>query len=103
MEKEQLTSSFEVYNTCKFRDLCLRFLGEEPIRWVDVSSTPCPCNATYFKEVMAYARIIYNEEVLGSRLPYTHMQLVRFMTEKEKKGKVARIREIPLNQERLKV
>ena len=103
LEKEQLTGSFEVYNTCKYRDLCLRYLGENPIQWADISSTPCPCNEQYFREVCAYSRIISNEDN-GSRLPYSRMQLVRWMTEKEKKGKtVKRRKEITLTQTRLQI
>ena len=103
MESNENLSSFEHYNTCKYRDLCLRYLGEEPARWISISSTPCPCNAAYFNEVMAYARVLSNE-LEGSRLPYTRAQLVRWMTEKPHRArKIKAATHIPLSQQRLQV
>lgn len=104
MENEHEKGSFYRYNTCKYRDMCLRYLGEEPIRWADVTSTPCPCNPAFFREVIAYSKVILDELENGS-LPYTHVQLVKFMTEHripEKRRKI-KVKELPLSQQRLPV
>lgn len=50
---------------------------------------------------MNYAKVLRNEEE-GSRLPYSRMQLVAFMTENEKRAiRKKKQKEIPLSQERL--
>lgn len=101
MEKESFVSSFEVYHQCRYRDICLRYMGENPIQWADVSVTPCPCTPAFFREVMAYAKVIRDEDVYG-KLPYTRMRLVHWMTENHYSRKKARkVREIPLTQMRL--
>lgn len=90
-------SGYETYVTCKYRDLCLRFLGENPIQWAQSEVCPCPCTKAFFEQLTAYAAVLRNENE-GSRLPYTRMQLVRFMTEREKRHIKKKRKEMPLSQ-----
>ena len=100
MENTDFTSSYEQYHQCRYRDLCLRYMGENPIQWADVSVTPCPCTPAFFREVLAYAKVLRDEREYGE-LPYSHMRLVHWMTERPTVKKARKVREIPLSQMRL--
>jgi hypothetical protein len=76
-------------------------LNENPIQWAQTDVCPCPCNHAYFRQLMNYAKVLRYEEE-GSKLPYSRMQLVAFMTENEKRAiRKKKQKEIPLSQERL--
>lgn len=101
--KSETISSYEFYNTCRYRDMCLRFMGENPSRFADVSVCPCPCSKSFYDEMMMYHRVMYEREVLGD-LPYTPMQEVRFRLEEKRRMKHIHKkirREQPITQQRL--
>lgn len=102
MKSDGFTSSFEVYHQCRYRDLCLRYMNENPIQWADVSVTPCPCTPAFFRELMAYTKVLRDEREFGE-LPYTRMRLVHWMTENHhaRKQQKKKQREIPFSQKRL--
>lgn len=100
VESDVMVSSYGVYTACRTRDLCLRYMGETPALWADAQTTPCPCSKEFYAEVMAYARVIRDEREHGV-LPYSHRQMVAWITEKPPKVKKIKRREIPITQARL--
>ncbi len=107
MESDNLSknfvSSIEAYQFCRYRDLCLRYMGENPSQWIDVNTTPCPCDHTFFRKIEAYARVLECEKDVAV-LPCSRYHIVDRITEKPtrriKPPKQER-REIPLTQKRL--
>lgn len=96
-----IVSSYEVYHQCRKRDLCLRYMGENPVLWADCDVTPCPCSPGFYREVLAYSKIITDEEING-KLPYSHRRMVSWLTERPpKQPRRIKPREIPVTQRRL--
>jgi hypothetical protein len=75
-------------------------MGENPARWADCNTTPCPCSPAFYREVLAYAKVLRDERENG-KLPYSHYQLVKWTTEKDKRIPRRKVREIPITQSRL--
>lgn len=101
MESEEFTSSYGVYTACRMRDLCLRYMGESPVLWADVTVTPCPCSKEFYEQVVAFGTILRHEQERGNPYPYSYRQMVAWLTEKEQRPKKKKERVIPLTQQRL--
>ena len=91
-EMEEHTSSAERYATCRYRDLCLRYLGQNPEKFIQIAITPCPCSHSFFRELMRYKSM---EDGLFSQEPFVQMY-----EEHEVRRKTHRD-EIPITQQRL--
>ncbi len=107
MESKSFTSNFvsssEAYAHCRYRDLCLRYMGENPIQWADVTITPCPCDHMFFRKIEAYANVLEYEKDVAV-LPCSRYHIVDCIVGTPRRTKKAQRqdrREIPLSQSRL--
>jgi len=95
-------NSTTLYKTCRYRDVCLRYLGENPKQWIDALVTPCPCGQEFFRQVLSYARVCeYEREnrVLFESRSY----VVHQMTQKIPCTPRPKRIEIPITQSRLDI
>lgn len=99
---DKIPTAWEAFNTCRSRDLCLRYLGENPAEWADSSVTPCPCSHDFYREILAYKRVLADESEYGA-LDYPRWKQVKWLTQKNRvdRSKMKKSRIIPLTQSRL--
>lgn len=98
----KIPTAWEAYNTCRSRDLCLRYLGENPAEWADATVTPCPCSHEFYREILAYKKVLSDELEHGA-LNYPRWKQVKWLTQTNRvdRTKQPKRREIPLSQSRL--
>lgn len=103
MENGEVLSVFHAYATCRMRDACLRYMNENPRKWLDVTSTPCPCSFQHWRKVAKYSMLL-QAEANGAELLYSREMCVDILTQtkpREKKPDKVNRREIPISQKRL--
>ena len=98
---DSVPSAWSAYSTCRSRDLCLRYLQENPAEWADVAVTPCPCSHEFYREVLAYKKVLKDELDFGP-LDYPRWKQVKWLTQHNRvERKKPKSRIIPLTQSRL--
>lgn len=97
-------SSYETYYSCRSRDMCLRYMGENPAKFADSTVCPCPCTKEFYEEMMMFHRVKHEREIFGD-LPYSVSQEVKWRLQDKKRIKALRIkqRNLPITQQRLPI
>jgi hypothetical protein len=97
-----IPTAWGAYVQCRSRDLCLRYLGETPMEWADVTVTPCPCSHEFYREVLAYRQVLTDEREHGA-LKYPRWKQVKWLTQSNRvdRSRMKKSRVIPLTQSRL--
>jgi hypothetical protein len=101
MEKTEYNIT-TLYKTCRYRDMCLRYLGENPAQWINANVTPCPCGKEFFTQILAYARVCEYERLNHVEFA-SRSYVVTEMTRKRPRKQRDKNRHIPLSQERLAI